>query len=50
MDPERRTLLQIHMTDVAESDRLFGLLMGESVEPRKQFIEQFAMEATNLDI
>ena len=50
MDPERRTLLQIHMTDVAESDRLFGLLMGESVEPRKQFIEQFAMEATNLDV
>jgi DNA gyrase subunit B len=50
MDPERRTLLQIHMTDVAESDRLFGLLMGESVEPRKVFIEQNAMEATNLDI
>jgi len=50
MDPERRTLLQIRLTDAAESDRLFGLLMGESVEPRKVFIEQNAMEVTNLDV
>ncbi len=50
MDPERRTLLQVKLTDVAESDRLFGLLMGESVEPRKLFIEQHALEVTNLDI
>jgi len=40
----------VKLTDVAESDRLFGLLMGESVEPRKLFIEQHALEVTNLDI
>ena len=50
MDPERRTLLQIRLSDAAESDRLFGLLMGESVEPRKLFIEQHALDVTNLDI
>jgi DNA gyrase subunit B len=50
MDPERRTLLQVKLADVAESDRLFGLLMGETVEPRRLFIEQHALEVTNLDI
>jgi DNA gyrase subunit B len=50
MDPERRTLLKVTLSDVAESDRLFGLLMGESVEPRKAFIEQHALEVTNLDV
>jgi DNA gyrase subunit B len=50
MDPERRTLLQVKLTDVAEADRLFGLLMGETVEPRKQFIERYALEVTNLDV
>jgi len=50
MDPERRTLVKIHIGDGTETDRLFGLLMGESVEPRRQFIEQNAMEVTNLDI
>ena len=50
MDPERRTLLQVRLTDAAASNHLFSLLMGESVEPRKLFIEQNAMEATNLDI
>ena len=50
MDPERRTLLQVRVTDVGEADRLFGLLMGETVEPRRQFIERHAIEVTNLDI
>jgi DNA gyrase subunit B len=50
MDPERRTLLRIRTSDVAEADRLFGLLMGESVEPRKAFIERHALEVTNLDV
>jgi len=50
MDPERRTLVKIHIGDGTETDRLFGLLMGESVEPRRLFIEQNAMEVTNLDI
>jgi DNA gyrase subunit B len=50
MDPERRTLLQVRLTDAAEADRLFSLLMGEAVEPRKQFIEAHALDATNLDV
>jgi DNA gyrase subunit B len=50
MDPERRTLLRIEMDDEGAADRLFGLLMGESVEPRKLFIEQNAMEVTDLDV
>jgi DNA gyrase subunit B len=50
MDPERRTLVQVRLTDAAEADRLFSLLMGEAVEPRKQFIETHALDVTNLDI
>ena len=50
MDPERRTLLQVRTSDVGEADRLFGLLMGETVEPRKQFIERYALDVTNLDV
>ncbi|MHC5009657.1 MAG: DNA topoisomerase (ATP-hydrolyzing) subunit B [Planctomycetota bacterium] len=50
MAPETRTLLRVTMTDAAEADRLFGLLMGESVEPRRQFIEQHALDVKDLDI
>ncbi len=50
MDPKRRTLLRVTMTDAAEADRLFSLLMGESVEPRRQFVEQHALEVKNLDV
>jgi DNA gyrase subunit B len=50
MDPERRTLLQVRLPDAAEADRLFSLLMGEAVEPRKHFIESHALDATNLDV
>jgi DNA gyrase subunit B len=50
MDPERRTLLRVNLTDAAEADRLFSLLMGESVEPRRQFIERHALDVTNLDV
>jgi DNA gyrase subunit B len=50
MDPERRTLLQVRLTDAAEADRLFSLLMGEAVEPRRQFIEAHALDVTNLDV
>ncbi len=50
MDPERRTLLRVTLNDAAEADRLFGLLMGESVEPRREFIEKHALEVTDLDV
>ncbi len=50
MDPKRRTLLRVCMADGAEADRLFSLLMGESVEPRRQFVEQHALEVRDLDV
>jgi DNA gyrase subunit B len=50
MDPSRRTLLRVTLSDAAEADRLFGLLMGESVEPRREFIERHAHEVVELDV
>jgi len=50
MDPRRRTLLRVQLNDAAEADRLFSLLMGESVEPRREFIERHALEVTELDV
>ena len=50
MDPQRRTLLRVTLSDAAEADRLFSLLMGESVEPRREFIERHALEVTELDV
>ncbi len=50
MDPTTRTLLRVTLNDAAEADRLFSLLMGESVEPRREFIEQHALEVTELDV
>ena len=50
MDPEHRTLLRVTLNDAAEADRLFSLLMGESVEPRREFIEKHALEVTELDV
>ena len=50
MDPAERTLLRVTLEDAAEADRLFSLLMGESVEPRRQFVEQHALEVKDLDI
>ena len=42
MDPAARTILQVHMEDAAEADRIFSILMGDKVEPRRQFIEMNA--------
>ena len=49
MDPERRTLRRITLEDAVEADQIFTILMGEEVEPRKQWIEQNAKKADNLD-
>ena len=49
MDPERRTLKRIELDDAIKADEIFTLLMGEKVEPRKEFIEQNAKYVVNLD-
>ena len=50
MDPEKRTLRRITMGDAIQADQIFSLLMGEEVEPRRQWIEQNAKHVVNLDI
>jgi len=50
MDPENRTILQVTVQDVVEADKIFTLLMGDEVEPRRKFIESHAKEVVNLDV
>ena len=50
MDPETRTLLSVSMEDAAEADHLFSVLMGDVVEPRREFIQQNARYVRNLDV
>ena len=50
MDPERRTLLQVAIDDAVEADHTFTILMGDQVEPRRQFIEKNAKYVKNLDV
>lgn len=50
MNPETRMLGKVHLADAEEADRVFSMLMGEEVEPRREFIEQNATYAQNLDI
>jgi len=50
MDPERRTLVQVRIEDAVETDEIFTILMGDAVEPRRDFIESHALDVRNLDI
>ncbi|WP_333653922.1 DNA topoisomerase (ATP-hydrolyzing) subunit B [Dissulfurispira sp.] len=50
MDPEKRTLLQVSIEDSVKADEIFTVLMGDQVEPRKEFIVKHALEARNIDI
>ena len=50
MDPEVRILLQVRADDLVDSEDLFTILMGEEVEPRREFIQKNALQARNVDI
>jgi DNA gyrase subunit B len=50
LDPEKRTLMQVRLEDVIKADELFRILMGDKVEPRREFIEKHALEVRDLDI
>jgi DNA gyrase subunit B len=50
MDPQSRTLAQVNIADAVEADRVFSMLMGDQVEPRRDFIESNARLVANLDV
>jgi len=50
LDPTIRTLLQVKIDDIAEADEIFSKLMGDVVEPRREFIQDNALNVSNLDV
>ncbi len=50
MDPDQRSIMQVRLEDAVEADEMFSTLMGGNVEPRRRFIEENALQVTNLDI
>ncbi|MDO4570413.1 MAG: DNA gyrase subunit B [Planctomycetia bacterium] len=50
LDPERRTMVQVRLDDAGAAAELFQILMGEKVEPRREFIEKYALDVVNLDV
>ncbi len=50
LDPDKRSLMQVRLDDAAKADELFRTLMGEKVEPRRDFIVEHAMQAKDIDL
>ena len=50
LDPVNRTLIKVTMQDASAADEMFRVLMGDKVEPRREFIEKHALEVRNLDV
>ena len=50
MDPTVRKLLQVHIDDLPEAETIFSRLMGDEVEPRREFIQENALKVRNLDV
>ena len=50
MDPAKRKMIQVTLEDAVEADRMFTLLMGDAVEPRREYIEKHAAGVKDLDI